>query len=369
VEFKPGHLNVAVDALSRSHEDTITLHALSLPEFELYDQFRREVASLLEIITKRTEIQEGTAGPDWTIIDDIILFKGRIFLPPSSNLWAPVLQQAHGMGHEGIQKTLHRLRVPFFMPQNNRQVREFIKGCSVCQRNKTEHLHPASLLQPLAVPSAVWQDIAMDFVEGFPKVGGKPVVLTIADRLSMYAHFITLGHPYTAMSVAKAFFEHAVRLHGIPTSIVSDWDPIFTNAIWQELFRLCGAQLRLSSAFHPQMDGKSKVTNRIITVYLRCLAGDRPKSWLQWLPWAEYCYNTSYQTALKTTPFQVVYGREPPPLIPFQPGAARVAAVEHQLRDRDIFLSDIKDRLLQAQTIMKTAHDKHHRQLDFAVGD
>jgi hypothetical protein len=117
------------------------------------------------------------------------------------------------------------------MPQDNRRVREFIKGCSVCQCNKTEHLHPAGLLQPLGVPSAVWQDIAMDFVEGFLKVGGKSVVLTIVDRLSKYAHFITLGHPYTAMSVTKAFFEHVVRLHDIPASIVSDRDPIFTSTI------------------------------------------------------------------------------------------------------------------------------------------
>jgi hypothetical protein len=92
VEFKPGHLNAAVDALSHRHEDTMTLHALLLPGFELYDQFLCEAASLPEIIAKRTEIQEGTAGPDWTIIDDIVLFKGRIFLPSSSNLWAPVLK-------------------------------------------------------------------------------------------------------------------------------------------------------------------------------------------------------------------------------------------------------------------------------------
>jgi IS30 family transposase len=134
-------------------------------------------------------------------------------------------------------------------------------------------------------------------------VGVKSVVLTIVDHLSKYAHFITLGHPYMAMSVAKAFFEHVVRLHNILASIVSDRDPIFTNAIWQELFRLCETQLWLSSAFHPQTDGQSEVTNRIITVYLCCLAGGRPKSWLQWLPWVEYCYNTSYQTMLKATPF------------------------------------------------------------------
>jgi hypothetical protein len=99
------------------------------------------------------------------------------------------------MGHGGIQKTLHELQASFFMLQDNCQVCEFIKRYSVCQCNKTEHLHPVGLLQPLAMPSGGWQHIAVDFVEGFPDVGGKSVVLTIIDRLSKYSHFITLGHP------------------------------------------------------------------------------------------------------------------------------------------------------------------------------
>jgi len=86
------------------------------------------------------------------------------------------------------------------------------------------------------VPTAVWQDIALDFVEGFPKVGGKSVVLTVVDRFSKYVHFIALGHPYTATSVARAFFDQIVRLHGIPCSIVSDRDPVFTSSFWKELF-------------------------------------------------------------------------------------------------------------------------------------
>jgi hypothetical protein len=68
-----------------------------------------------------------------------------------------------------------------------------------------------------------------------------------------------------------------------PSSIVSDRDPIFTGRVWQELFRLSGTQLRLSSTFRPQTDGQSEV-NHIITMYLRCLAGDRPRTWLRWLP-------------------------------------------------------------------------------------
>jgi hypothetical protein len=70
-------------------------------------------------------------------------------------------------------------------------------------------------------------------------------------------------------------------------------------------------------------------------MYLRCLAGDRPRLWLQWLPWAEYCYNTSYQLALQTTPFQVVYGRQPPMLIKYEVGSSRVAAVDAQPKERD----------------------------------
>ena len=143
----------------------------------------------------------------------------------------------------------------------------------------------------------------MDFIEGFPKVEGKSVILTVVDRFSKFAHFIPLGHPYSASSVARAFFTDIVQLHGFPTSIVSNRDPIFTSTFWAELFRLAGVKLLLSSAFHPQTDGQSEVTNRTIAMYLRCLAGDRPRSWLQWLLWAEFCFNTSYQSALRTSPF------------------------------------------------------------------
>lgn len=114
------------------------------------------------------------------------------------------------------------------------------------------------------------------------------------------------------------------------------------------MFTLAGVNLQLSSAFWPQTDGQSEVNNRILGVYLRYMAGDHPKSWVPWLPWAEYCYNSSLQTALKTTPFKVVYGRDPPTLLSYQPGVARVVALDKQLLERDEFLADVRDRFLQA---------------------
>jgi hypothetical protein len=303
VEYRPGKQNVAADALSRRDETAPALHSISSPAFTIFEELRAELSTNQQAQQQRDQIAAGTAPAGWTEVDGLLLFQGKAFVPDASDLWPQLLEDAHGMGHEGIQKTLHRLRASFYNSHMARLVREFVKSCIVCQRNKSQHLHPAGLLQPLPVPHGVWSDIAMDFVEGFPKVGGKSVILTIVDRLSKYAHFIALSHPYSANSVARAFFENIVRLHGFPCSIVTDRDPVFTSNFWSELFRLAGVKLHMSSAFHPQTDGQSEVTNRTIVMYLRCLAGDRPRSWLQWLPWAEYCFNTSYQTSLKATPF------------------------------------------------------------------
>jgi hypothetical protein len=89
-------------------------------------------------------------------------------------------------------------------------------------------LYPAGLLLPLPVPQGVWTDIALDFIEALPRVKGKSVILTVVDRFSKYCHFISLAHPYSAESVAQAFFSDIVRLHGVPQSMVSDHDPVFT---------------------------------------------------------------------------------------------------------------------------------------------
>ena len=108
-------------------------------------------------------------------------------------------------------------------------------------------------------------------------------MLTVVDHFFKYAYFIALGHPYTATSIARAFFNGIVQLHGFLTSIVSDRDPVFTGHVWRNLFKMVGIKLRMSTAFHPQTDDQSEVVNKVIAMYLWCVTGDRQRAWVDWL--------------------------------------------------------------------------------------
>jgi hypothetical protein len=99
----------------------------------------------------------------------------------------------------------------------------------VCQQAKHERQHPSGLLQPLPILAGCWQDISMDFIEGLPVSEGFNCILVVVDKFSMYSHFLPLKHPFIALQVAKLLLDAVVRLHGLPKSIVSDRDKIFTN--------------------------------------------------------------------------------------------------------------------------------------------
>ena len=109
----------------------------------------------------------------------------------------------------------------------------------------------------------------MDFIVDSPKSGNKSFIMVVVDRLSKYAYFCALQHPFTPSNVDQLFMDQVFKLHGMPNSIVSDRDPTFTSNFWQELFKLQCTQFHLSSAYHPQTDGQTEVVNKCLKTYLR----------------------------------------------------------------------------------------------------
>ena len=181
-----------------------------------------------------------------------------------------------------------------------------VAECDTSQCHKSETTLLPGLLEPFPIPTRIWIDISMDFIEWTPKYGGKIVILVVVDRLSKYCHFFSLSHPYTTSPVAQIFMDHIFRLHGIPSSIVSDRDATFTSHFWIELFH--NTDTKLNSRYHPQIDGQSEVINKCLEAYLCCFTSEQQHHWEKWLPLVEWWHNTSYHTASKRNPYEVVYG-------------------------------------------------------------
>ena len=91
----------------------------------------------------------------------------------------------------------------------------------------------------------------MDFITCLPKSEGKSVIMVVVDRLTKYALFCALSHPFKVSILATTFMEKIHMLHGNPKIIVSDTDPIFTGKFWTKIFSCLGTQIAHSSSYHP----------------------------------------------------------------------------------------------------------------------
>jgi hypothetical protein len=117
----------------------------------------------------------------------------------------------------------------------------------------------------------------MGFIEILPKSEGHDTILMVVDKLTKYAHFISLSHPFTTRTIVQLFLDNVFKLHLLPLAIITEQDRIFTSQLWQDLFKSLGVKLKFSSAYHPQTDGQSERVNQCVQNYLRCMVFQNPR--------------------------------------------------------------------------------------------
>lgn len=125
----------------------------------------------------------------------------------------------------------------------------------------------------------------------------------------------------------------------------------------------------LSTAYHPQTDGQTEVLNRCLEGYLRCMAGKCPKEWVQWLPLAEWWYNSTHHSAIQTTPYEALYGQVPPLHLPYLVGSSNVAIVDRSLQNREAMRRLHHFHLKRAQERMRQVANKKRSDRSFEIRD
>ncbi|MCH89977.1 retrotransposon protein, partial [Trifolium medium] len=262
------------------------------------------------------------------------------------------------------------LKKLFWWQGMKKDVAEFVYACLICQKSKVEHQKPSDLLQPMFVPEWEWDSITMDFVSGLPKTTkGNDCIWVIVDRLTKSAHFIAFKTGTLIPKLAEIYVDQIVRLHGIPSSIVSDRDPRFTSRFWESLQEAVGTKLRTSSAYHPQTDGQSERTIQLLEDLLRACVLENGGNWDSWLSLIEFTYNNSFHSSIGMAPFEALYGRRcRTPLCWYESGENVVLGPEIvQQTTKKIWM--IQEKMKASQSRQKNYHDKRRKDVEFKEGD
>ncbi|GJP45154.1 hypothetical protein CLOM_g4567 [Closterium sp. NIES-68] len=223
----------------------------------------------------------------------------RIWVPGYDLLRTLLIQESHDnptSGHFGVDKTTKMLQRNYYWPNMADDVRKYVSSCTACQIMKSSHQRAAGLLQPLDPPERPWQHDTMDYVTGLPTgPSGNDAILVVT---------------ITAEQTAQLFIANIIRLHGLPSAIISDQDPKFTSNFWRHLWDQFGTKLQFSSAYHPQTDGQTERVNQTMEQLIRTTCTD-PSTWEKSLPLLEFAYNNATLATTNQSPFFLNYGQDP----------------------------------------------------------
>ena len=216
-----------------------------------------------------------TATPECALEDGLWKHgvKGTIIVPADNDLRNAIIQEAHATpacGHMGMNVTSRPPSPLFHWGHGDLKMRDhveaFIRKCESCQRNKSSNQKPGGLLGPLPVPEGPWLSIGVDFVTGLPLTlrGKHDLLMTVVDRVAKGVHLVPTHKSLTAEGAALLLFDHVYRHHGLPDSIVSDRDKLFTGKFFPALQKLLGTRQRMSTGYHPETDGQTERANRVL---------------------------------------------------------------------------------------------------------
>ena len=222
-----------------------------------------------------------------------------------------VLQLAHSTplsGHLGKKKTAARIMRRFYWPTLFRDVADYCRSCTRCQKSSRRRVPRAPMI-PLPVISEPFERIAMDVVGPLPRSrSGHRYVLVICDYGTRYPEAIPMK-TVDAEAVAEELLKLFTRV-GIPKEILTDQGTNFTSQLLAELYRLLRVNALRTTPYHPQTDGLVERFNGTLKGMLRKSAQGDGRDWDKLLPYLLFAYRETPQESTGFSPFELLYGRD-----------------------------------------------------------
>ena len=222
---------------------------------------------------------------------------------------------------------------------------------------------------PNSILEKVWTHISADFITKLPLAQGYNLILVVVDRFTKMAHFIPTTEKTSAEGLAQLFRDNIWKLHRLPDSIISDRGPQFAAGIMRKLNHMLGIEIKLSMAFHLQIDNQTERMNQELEQYLQMFIDHQQEQWPEWLGTAEFAYNNKVHTGTKVSPFKANSGQDLRMGFKMRKKGKYEAAEKFTEKMKNV-QEEVKAMLQKAQEDMKWYADREREEVEeYQVGD
>ena len=284
IEYKPGKQNTNADALSR------------IPYKQCLAITRTQTRNMLN--QNHDSSLSSLSNPK--LITD-------------SDLKENILKEYHDTpvgGHQGVIRTYKRLKQRYIWPNMIKDIANYIKKGSACQKNK----YAKNTKIPMAITTTSripFEKIFIDIVGPLPETNERnKYILTMQDDLTKFSEAFPAPNA-EATTLAKIFVTQIVCRHGTPQSILTDQGANFLSALFKNVCKLLKIKKLQTTAYHPETNGALERSHRTLGEYLRNYTDQDQTNWDNWLPYAMFVYNSTPHSSTKFSPFKLLYDYEP----------------------------------------------------------
>ena len=306
-------INKICCTISPEYKQTIISGYHDDPEFQQIYKIlteNHEIPHELSTIIKRYAIRDKLLYYGFTPLN-----RNKLCIPNNS-----VRKELLALAHDSIAsshcdsfRTRINLSPYYHWPRMQKSIDDYVKVCTTCQKSKHRTGKQYGTYTPLDVPDDRWRDINIDFITGMTpdKKTQHDMIMVVVDRFSKMAHFISCKKTDTSEVIMQLFLKEVFRLHGVPRTIVSDRDKLFTSSLWDRFTQRLGIKLHMTTSHNPQADGQVERVNKILTEKVIAATKESGDNWVELLPMVEFAYNNTYQSTIQATPFLAAHTFHP----------------------------------------------------------